>query len=209
MGYQQGQGRVVGGRTAWPSLAGRQLFDLAGSGAGVHGSHAFPWHAERVAAGVSGQRAVDARGEVEDFLRVQHAQQAVSHDLHRHTRQCPLFYGQGFPPGYQQSPAECDPGVGDVVAGARLGEGLQGTGGEFPGAAGVAVAQQELCARVPYLRAFQGFAEAFRELFADSSEERPDKRYRIEQVRCGTCQRPPDLVGSAAEIGRKRFLQRE
>jgi hypothetical protein len=37
-------------------------------------------------------------------------------------------------------------------------------GGEFPGASGVAVAQQELGARVPYLRAFQGFAEAFREL---------------------------------------------
>ena len=33
MGDQQGQGRVVGGRTAWPSLAGGQLFDLAGSGA--------------------------------------------------------------------------------------------------------------------------------------------------------------------------------
>ena len=31
MGDQQGQGRVVGGRTAWPSLAGGQLFDLAGS----------------------------------------------------------------------------------------------------------------------------------------------------------------------------------
>ena len=28
-------------------------------------------------------------------------------------------------------------------------------------------------------------------------------------MRCRTCQRPPDLVGSAAEIGRKRFLQRE
>ncbi len=43
-------------------------------------------------------------------------------------------------------------------------KGLQGAGGEFLGAAGVAVAQQELGARVPYLRAFQGFAEAFREL---------------------------------------------
>jgi hypothetical protein len=26
--------------------------------------------------------------------------------------------------------------------------------------------QQELCARLPYLRAFQGFAEAFRELLS-------------------------------------------
>ena len=60
---------------------------------------------------------------------------------------------------------QCDPGVGDVVSGARQGEGLQGAGGKCLGAAGVAVAQQELCARLPYLRAFQGFAEAFRELF--------------------------------------------
>jgi hypothetical protein len=37
MGNQQGQGRVVGGRTAWPSLTGGQLFDLAGSGIGVRG----------------------------------------------------------------------------------------------------------------------------------------------------------------------------
>ncbi len=37
MGDQQGQGRVVGGRTAWPSLTGGQLFDLAGSGTGVRG----------------------------------------------------------------------------------------------------------------------------------------------------------------------------
>jgi len=43
-------------------------------------------------------------------------------------------------------------------------KGLQGAGGEFLGAAGVAVAQQELGARVPYLRPFQSFAEAFREL---------------------------------------------
>ena len=50
---------------------------------------------------------------------------------------------------------------------------------------------------------------AFGELFADSSQERPDERDRIEQVRCGTCQRPPDLVRSAAEIGRERFLQRK
>jgi hypothetical protein len=45
-----------------------------------------------------------------------------------------------------------------------VGEGLQSAGGEFPGAAGVAVTQQELGAGVPDLRAFQGFAEAFREL---------------------------------------------
>ncbi len=43
-------------------------------------------------------------------------------------------------------------------------KGLQGAGGEFLGAAGVAVAQQELGARVPDLRAFQGFADAVREL---------------------------------------------
>jgi hypothetical protein len=36
---------------------------------------------------------------------------------------------------------------------------------KFLGAAGVAVAQQELGARVPDLRAFQGFSEAFREVF--------------------------------------------
>ena len=54
--------------------------------------------------------------------------------------------------------------MGDVVAGARLDEGLQGAGGEFLGAAGITVAQQELCARVPDLRAFQGFAETSREL---------------------------------------------
>ena len=60
--------------------------------------------------------------------------------------------------------AQRDPRVGDVVTGARLDEGLQGAGDESLSAAGVAVAEQELCARVPYLRAFQGFAEAFREL---------------------------------------------
>ena len=163
-GDQQGQGRVVGGRAAWPSLAGGQLFDLAGSGVGVRVGRAFPRHAERVAAGIGGQSAVDARGEVEDFVRVQHAQQAVTHDLHRRTGQCSLLYGQAFLPGGECGSAEGDPGVGDVVAGARLGEGLQGAGGEFLGAAGVAVAQQEFGARVPYLRAFQGFAEAFREL---------------------------------------------
>ena len=77
----------------------------------------------------------------------------------------PCCTGQAFLPGCECGSAECDPGVGDVVAGARQGEGLQGAGGEFLGAAGVAVAQQELGARVPDLRAFQGFAEAFRELF--------------------------------------------
>src|ERR1017187_7936977 len=164
MGYQQGQGCVVGGRAAWPSLAGGQLLDLAGGGVGAGAGPAFPRHAERVAAGIGGQSAVDAPGKVEDFLRVHHAQQAVTHDLHRRTRQCPLLYRQAFLPGCERGSAQRDPGLGDVVAGARLGEGLQGAGGEFPGAAGVAVAQQELGARVPYLRAFPGFAGAFREL---------------------------------------------
>ena len=124
----------------------------------------FPGHAEGVAAGVGGQGAVDAPGKVEDVLRVQHAQQAVTHYLDRRTGQCTVLVCQAFLPGCERGSAERDPGVGDVVAGARAGEGIQGAGGEFPGAAGVAVAQQEFCARVPYLRAFQGFAEAFREL---------------------------------------------
>ena len=63
MGNQQGQGRIVGGRTAWPSLPGGHLLDLAGSGTG---GRVFPGHAEGVAAGISGQGTVDARGEVED-----------------------------------------------------------------------------------------------------------------------------------------------
>ena len=60
--------------------------------------------------------------------------------------------------------------MGDVVAGARLGERLQGARGEFLGAAGVAVTEQEFGAGVPYLRAFQGFAEAFRELLGLGEE---------------------------------------
>ena len=71
VGDQQGQGRVVGGCTAWPSLTGGQLFDLAGSGAY---RRIFPGHAEGVAAGVSGKSAVDAPGKIEDVLWVQHAQ---------------------------------------------------------------------------------------------------------------------------------------
>ncbi len=70
MGDQQGQGRVVGGRTARPSLPGGQLFDLAGSGVGARAGRAFPRHAERVAAGIGGQSAIDAPGKVEDVLRV-------------------------------------------------------------------------------------------------------------------------------------------
>ena len=163
-GDQQGQGRVIGGRTAWPSLAGGQLLDLAGSGMGARGGRAFPRHAERVAAGITNESAVNAPGKVEDLLGIHHAQQAVTHDLHRRTRQGSLLYSQAFLPGGEGGSAEGDPGVGDVVAGARLGEGLQGAGGEFPGAAGVAIAQQELGARVPYLGAFQGFAETVREL---------------------------------------------
>jgi len=50
---------------------------------------------------------------------------------------------------------------------------------------------------------------AFGELFADAGQERPDERDRIEQGRCGTGQRPPDLVRSAAEIRRERFPQRQ
>src|ERR1035441_10053264 len=121
MGYQQGQGCVVGRRAAWPFLVGGQLFDLAGGGVGVGAGPAFPGHAERVAAGVGGQSAVDAPGKVEDFLRVQGAQQAVTHDLHRRTRQCPLLYCQAFLPGCERGSAQRDPGLGDVVAGARLG----------------------------------------------------------------------------------------
>ena len=41
------------------------------------------------------------------------------------------------------------------------------------------------------------------------ARERPDERDRIEQGRCGPGQRPPDLVGGAAEIGRERFFQGE
>jgi hypothetical protein len=91
MGDQQSQGRVVGGRTARPSLAAGQLLDLAGSGADVRDRHVFPGHAERIAAGVGGQSAVDAPGKVEDVLRVQHAQQAVTHDLDRRTGQGSLL----------------------------------------------------------------------------------------------------------------------
>src|SRR5206468_12165967 len=105
-----------------------------------------------------------APGKVEDVLRVLHAQQAVTHDLDRRTGQCSLLYCQAFLPGCEGGSAECDPGVGDVVPGTRQGEGLQGAGGEFPGVAGGAVAEQELGAGVPDLRAFQGFAEAFGEL---------------------------------------------
>src|SRR5262249_50838399 len=130
----------------------------------ARGRRVLPGHAERAAAGVGGQRAVDAPGEVEDVLRVQHAQQAIAHDLHRRTGQGTLLDRQTFPPRRGRGSAHRDPGVGDVVAGTRTGEGLQGTGGEFPGAAGVAVAQQEFGARVPDLRAFQGFAEAVREV---------------------------------------------
>ena len=68
MGDQQGQGRVVGGRTAWPSLTGGQLFDLAGSGADVRIGWAFPGQAERVAAGVSGKSTVDAPGKVREVV---------------------------------------------------------------------------------------------------------------------------------------------
>jgi hypothetical protein len=45
-----------------------------------------------------------------------------------------------------------------------LDERLQGAGGEFLGAMAVAVTQQEFGAGVPDLRAFQGFAQADREL---------------------------------------------
>jgi hypothetical protein len=68
-GGQQGQGRVIGDRAAWPSLAGGQLLDLAGTG-GIRGGRVLPRHAERVAAGVRGQGAVDAPSQVEDVLRV-------------------------------------------------------------------------------------------------------------------------------------------
>jgi hypothetical protein len=74
------------------------------------------------------------------------------------------MYCQAFLSRRKRGSAQGDHGVGDVVSGARLGESLLGLRGEYLGSAGVTVAHQELCARMPYLRAFQGFAEAFREL---------------------------------------------
>ncbi|HEX3964940.1 MAG TPA: hypothetical protein VHZ03_51240 [Trebonia sp.] len=74
-----------------------------------------------------------------------------------------MLDGQAFVSGCERGSAQDDPGVGYVVASARLGERLQGVRGEFLGTA-VAVAQQELGAGLPDLRAFQGFAEAYREL---------------------------------------------
>jgi hypothetical protein len=47
------------------------------------------------------------------------------------------------------------------------------------------------------------------ELLADTGQERADERDRIQQLGCGPGQRPPDLIRSAAEIGRERFLQRQ
>ena len=46
----------------------------------------------------------------------------------------------------------------------------------------------------------------FGELLPDAGQERPDERHRVEQVRRGAGQRPPDLVGSAAEIGSECLL---
>lgn len=93
------------------------------------------------------------------------AVQAVAHDLDGRTGQGSLLYGQALVPGCERGPAQGDPGVGDVVAGTRASEGLQGAGGEFPGAATVAVAQQELGAGMPDLRVLKRLAEAYRELF--------------------------------------------
>jgi hypothetical protein len=60
-------------------------------GLGARVGRALPRYAEGVAAGISGQGTVDASGEVEDFFRVQHAQQAVTHDLNGGTGQCSLL----------------------------------------------------------------------------------------------------------------------
>ena len=111
----------------------------------------------------------------------------------------PCCTGQAFLPGCECGSAERDPGVGDVVAGARLGEGLQGAGGEFLRAAGVAVAQQELCARLPYLRAFQGFAETFRELFGLG-----EVALGFVAVACAEPRSCPARAGSARRRARRR-----
>ena len=50
---------------------------------------------------------------------------------------------------------------------------------------------------------------AFGELLSDAGQECPDERHRVEQMRGGACQRPPDLVWCAAEIGRERFFHRQ
>ena len=97
-----------------------------------------------------------------------------------------MLDGQAFLPGGERGPAEGDPGMGDVVTGARAGEGLQGADGEFAGAARVAVAEQELGARVPYLRAFQGslFKSEFKEV---QSYSRPVGRH--------VCAEWPSVIG--------------
>ncbi len=157
---------------------------------------AFPRHPERVAAGVSGQSTLDAPGQVENILRVQHAQQPVPHDLNRRTGQCSLPYYQAFLPRCARGSAQRDPGVGDVIAGPRQREGLHSAGGQFQRAAGVAVTQQEFRAGVPDLRAFQGLAQAFRELLSlgeiafsfgtvASAEPRPPQRVQALQDATG------------------------
>ena len=76
-----------------------------------------------------------------------------------------LVVGQAFLSGCEGGSAQRDPGVGDVKRVRRLDECLQGAGGESLSAAGVAVAEQELCARLPYLRRVPTSAETSGELF--------------------------------------------
>lgn len=58
-------------------------------------------------------------GQVEDVLRIQHAQQAVPHDLYRRTGQRSLLYCQAFLPRCARGSAQRDPRVGDVVTAPR------------------------------------------------------------------------------------------